>query len=217
MGALGAAQPLARHPEDALRGSAGPRAGSLLPTDACPGPADQDDQQGRQVGLPRPCGQLRLAHLRPRRAGHSSRGRARQPSLTGPAVAQGPRLPQPATSPLRETKVLEHQLRKLAEPHHTGRVRRLRRVAGVVTLTGGLEVAARLGGGGARTWHRLLDLAGGPLFGRAAVERLAMLEAGQASAPEPRYTVGPQRRRLADRAATAPVAEPWRGGADGSD
>ncbi|WP_308446269.1 NrfD/PsrC family molybdoenzyme membrane anchor subunit [Actinocatenispora rupis] len=82
----------------------------------------------------------------------------------------------------------------LSEPYHQGRVGRMHRAATVLTAAGaGLGAVA-----GRRRW---LGVAAGVLLAAGSVTtRFAVFEAGRASARDPKYTVVPQRERLAARA-----------------
>ena len=92
---------------------------------------------------------------------------------------------------------MERRLGELAEPLRSGRAGILGRIARLSTAAGSLAVAAA----GRRA--RAGRLVGGVLLlAGSAAERFAVFHAGVASAGDPRYTVGPQRRRLEEVAAT---------------
>ena len=91
-------------------------------------------------------------------------------------------------------KLMERSLGKeLAEPYGTGAAGKLKRAAQVLTVAGTATVA----GGASRS--RPAAVAGGALLLAAAVcERWSIFRAGFQSAADPKYTVGPQRRAIAD-------------------
>jgi hypothetical protein len=90
---------------------------------------------------------------------------------------------------------MERRLGFLAEPYKEGEAGRLARAAKALTATGALVAGAR---GGRR---RGAAIAGGALVlaGEACL-RWSVFKAGFQSARDPRYTVEPQRRRLAQAA-----------------
>jgi hypothetical protein len=96
---------------------------------------------------------------------------------------------------LLAAQVMEKRLGELGEPYHQGQ-------PGLFTkLAKGLGVggAAALAIGGRR---RPLAVAGGmAVLAASFCERWAIFKAGTASAEDPRYTVGPQRRRVDQRRA----------------
>ena len=87
-----------------------------------------------------------------------------------------------------------------AEPLHAGRAGRLMRAAQLLTAAGG---ALALLAGRRRP---VGALAGVALLAGSACTRFGIVEAGLASARDPRYTVVPQRRRLAQAATRSPRA-----------
>ncbi|MET8007992.1 NrfD/PsrC family molybdoenzyme membrane anchor subunit [Nonomuraea glycinis] len=87
-------------------------------------------------------------------------------------------------------QVLERRLGFIGEPYRTGRAGRLMRAARVLTVGGGL-LAVVAGRGRTLTALSGLALTAGSLY-----TRFGILEAGRASAADPKYTVVPQRRRL---------------------
>ncbi len=100
---------------------------------------------------------------------------------------------------------LEHGLGLVSEPYRTGKAGRLLRAARVLTAVG--AVGALLGGR-----SRVVSaLAGAALLGGSLATRFGVFEAGVASAKDPKYTVVPQRERIAE--GTVAVA---RQGATGS-
>jgi hypothetical protein len=87
-------------------------------------------------------------------------------------------------------EIMERRLGFLGEPYRTGRAGRLLRAARVLTAGGGLLAAA------AGRSRALTALSGLALTAGSLCTRFGVLEAGRASAADPRYTVVPQRRRL---------------------
>jgi hypothetical protein len=97
---------------------------------------------------------------------------------------------------LGAAQVMERRLGELGEPYHQGPAGRLARLAKACTAAGAGLVAA----GGRR--RRGLAAAGAALvLAGSACERWAVYKAGFQSARDPKYVVGPQRARLAARAA----------------
>jgi formate-dependent nitrite reductase membrane component NrfD len=93
------------------------------------------------------------------------------------------------------SRVMEHRLGELAEPYRRGVSGRLARAALLATVAGAL-LAAPPGR------SRAGAVAGGALtLAGSACERLAVFEAGTASARDPQAVVAPQRRRLRTRGA----------------
>jgi DMSO reductase anchor subunit len=102
-----------------------------------------------------------------------------------------------AATELIAEQMLDRRLGDLAEPYRRGRPGALLRAAQMLTV-GGLVGAAlsrrsRLGSA----------LAGATLLAASATTRLAIFEAGRASARDPQYTIVPQRERKRARAAAA--------------
>ena len=86
---------------------------------------------------------------------------------------------------------MEKRLGMVGEPYHSGPSGRYMRAAKASTALGLVGVAAGKG---------LVRRAGaGMMLAGAAFERFAIFKAGFESARDPRYTVEPQRRRLAER------------------
>lgn len=106
------------------------------------------------------------------------------------ALAIGAVLVEVATSAL-----MHRRLGELAEPYRSkGPAARYSKLARGLSLAG--AAALSLGGGSRRA-----AVAGGAMTLAGAVcERWSIFKAGIASATDPRYTIGPQRRRLEDRA-----------------
>jgi hypothetical protein len=97
---------------------------------------------------------------------------------------------------LAATKVMERRMDPVvAEPLHRGRAGRMVRWSQRLAIAGGLGslVAGRRRG--------VAAVSGLALLAASALTRFGVFEAGIASAKDPRYTVEPQRRRLAARRA----------------
>lgn len=119
--------------------------------------------------------------------------------VTTPAAQAGParRLAVlGAAGDLAATKMMERRMDPVAaEPLHHGRPGRMMRLSEALAVAGGL--AALLGGR-----HRAVATASGLCLAAAsALTRTAVFEAGLHSAADPRYTIEPQKRRLAARRA----------------
>ncbi len=96
---------------------------------------------------------------------------------------------------LASAQVMEHRLGELAEPYSEGAAGRYAKLAKGLTSAGAAVIAL----GGRR---RIAAAAGGVLVLAGSVcERFAVFHAGSQSANDPKYTVGPQRRRVEQRAA----------------
>ncbi len=97
--------------------------------------------------------------------------------------------------------LLLRRLGEIAEPYQTGRSGTLMEIAEVLTAAG-LAGAALTGGMRPGRVQRLsAALSGAALVTSSALTRFGVFEAGRASARDPKYTVGPQRERLRQRAA----------------
>ena len=90
---------------------------------------------------------------------------------------------------------IEERLGMLAEPYQQGRPGRFLRAARLLNLAG---AAGTLLAGRSRA---AAVVSGGALMGASVLTRFAVFQAGLASAKDPKYTVVPQRARLAARAA----------------
>ncbi|GAB3878725.1 NrfD/PsrC family molybdoenzyme membrane anchor subunit [Microbispora bryophytorum] len=122
--------------------------------------------------------------------------------LTTPRAQAGPARAAAAAGAVAEVVaggLMERRLGLVGEPYREGRAGRLMRASRVLTLGGGLlaTVAGRS--------RALTALSGLAITAGALCTRFGVLEAGRASAKDPRYTVVPQRDRLdAGRPASAP-------------
>ncbi|WP_131106148.1 NrfD/PsrC family molybdoenzyme membrane anchor subunit [Ornithinimicrobium sufpigmenti] len=96
---------------------------------------------------------------------------------------------------------LEHHLSdlELNEPVETGEAGRMLRLAKALTIAGGLGT---LLSGRSRA---LAVASGTALAAASALTRFGMVEAGMVSAKDPKYTVGPQKRRLEERRSSGTV------------
>jgi polysulfide reductase-like protein len=95
-------------------------------------------------------------------------------------------------------RLLQRRLGMVAEPYEQGRSGRLVRAGEVGTAVGALTAQA-LGVVGGRRARAASALCGAGLMVSSALTRFGVFLAGKASAADPRYTVEPQRRRLAER------------------
>ncbi|MEV7008522.1 NrfD/PsrC family molybdoenzyme membrane anchor subunit [Streptosporangium sp. NPDC051022] len=98
--------------------------------------------------------------------------------------------------------VMERRLGLVGEPYRQGKAGRRMRVARALTVGGGLLAAVA---GRSRV---LTGLSGVALTAGALCTRFGVLEAGRASAADPKYTVVPQRRRLDARRETEAAPTP---------
>ena len=89
-----------------------------------------------------------------------------------------------------------------AEPLHEGKAGRYMKAAQALTLGGAVGT---LLAGRSRT---VAVVSGAALMAGAACTRFGVFEAGQQSARDPKYTVLPQRERLAGRVASEEAATP---------
>jgi len=87
--------------------------------------------------------------------------------------------------------LMEHRLGELAEPYHQEAAAAYAQLARGLTVAGSLLLATRAGR------SQPAAVAGGAMvLAGAACERWSVFKAGFQSARDPRYTVGPQRRRV---------------------
>ncbi len=96
-----------------------------------------------------------------------------------------------AATELTAKSLLLRRLGEIAEPYQSGRPGRLMEVAEVLTAAG---LAGAVLAGRSRT---AIMLSGAALVASSALTRFGIFEAGMASARDPKYTVSPQRERLA--------------------
>jgi formate-dependent nitrite reductase membrane component NrfD len=88
------------------------------------------------------------------------------------------------------TQLMEYRLGDLAEPYGQGQAATYTRLAKGLSIAGAAVTAAR----GRR---RIGAIAGGAMIlGGSVFERWAIFKAGVQSAKDPKYTVGPQRKRI---------------------
>jgi formate-dependent nitrite reductase membrane component NrfD len=114
--------------------------------------------------------------------------------LLTPAEAAGParRLALlGAAGALVSMTVMEHRLGWLAEPYHRGRPHVYLKLAKTALGAGAVMTAA-----GSRRRALLARLGSSLMLAGVALERFAVLRAGNESARDPRYTIEPQRARL---------------------
>jgi len=111
-----------------------------------------------------------------------------------------------AITELTAKRRMMDRLGETGEPYRTGRPGKLLNTAEVLTVAG--AAAALLGGGpvlggGAPGGRRrvMTALCGAALVTGSALTRFGIFEAGRVSARDPKYTVRPQRERLAAKAA----------------
>jgi len=107
-----------------------------------------------------------------------------------------------AATELTAKSLLLKRLGDIAEPYQSGRPGKLMEAAEVLTAAG---LAGAVLAGGSRT---AIKLAGTALLASSALTRFGIFEAGRASARDPKYTVRPQRERLAAKAAAAQSLTP---------
>jgi formate-dependent nitrite reductase membrane component NrfD len=99
-----------------------------------------------------------------------------------------------ATLEQAATQAMEHRLGELGEPYHQGDVGRYATAAKVLTTAGAITVT----GLGAR--RRSTAIAGGVMvLAGSMCLRWSVFRAGFASAADPKYVVGLQRKRIAER------------------
>lgn len=113
-------------------------------------------------------------------------GPARRTALLGAALEVG------------AGRLMQRRLGMVAEPYQQGRSGRLVRVGEIGSAAAALasQATGRLGG---RRGRVAAAVCGAALMLSSAATRFGVFLAGKASAADPRYTVEPQRRRLAER------------------
>ncbi|HLH15020.1 MAG TPA: NrfD/PsrC family molybdoenzyme membrane anchor subunit [Solirubrobacteraceae bacterium] len=99
-------------------------------------------------------------------------------------------------------RLLERRLGMVAETLHEGVAGRRMKLAKALTAAGAVGAATL-----ASRSRLVASLSGAALLAGSAFTRFGVFAAGMASAEDPKYTVEPQRRRLAERAA-ADAAQP---------
>ncbi|MDP5181821.1 polysulfide reductase NrfD [Blastococcus sp. BMG 814] len=124
--------------------------------------------------------------------------------LAGPSVEAG--LPRRlavagAATEIAATRLMRKRLGMVAEPYSEGRSGRLVEAAEKLLLAGSAAALA----GARRPW--LGRVGGALLLTASATTRWGVFEAGMASADDPKYTVEPQRARLAAQGPAHPPAE----------
>lgn len=115
--------------------------------------------------------------------------------LTAPVAQNGPAVRMAAigaAGELTAVRLLERRIGMVAETYHEGRAGKLMRTAQALTVAG---VGGALAFGGRSRFAA--GLSGAALLAASACARFGIFEAGQASARDPKYTVQPQRERLA--------------------
>ena len=120
--------------------------------------------------------------------------------LLAPADQHGPAVRMAVAGAVVEgagSVLMEQRLGMLAEPYREGLPGKLSKVARALTV-GGAALTAVGGATGARG-SVLRRLGGAALVAGSVTLRFAVFEAGRASARDPKYTVVPQRERLARR------------------
>ncbi len=115
--------------------------------------------------------------------------------LAAPVAQNGPAVRMAAlgaAGELTAVKLLERRIGIVAETYHEGRAGKLMRTAEALTVAG-VGGALALG----RRSRLAAALSGAALLAASACARFGIFEAGIASARDPKYTVQPQRERLA--------------------
>ncbi|MFC0863318.1 NrfD/PsrC family molybdoenzyme membrane anchor subunit [Sphaerimonospora cavernae] len=114
--------------------------------------------------------------------------------LTTPRAESGPARIAAVAGAAAETAagmLMERRLGLVGEPYRLGRAGRLMKASRALALGGGLLAAV------AGRSRALTALSGLAITAGALCTRFGVLEAGRASAADPKYTVVPQRRRVA--------------------
>ena len=109
-----------------------------------------------------------------------------------------------AATELTAKSMLLRRLGETAEPYQTGRPGKLMEIAEVLTAAGlaGAVLSREMRPG--RSQRLTTAVSGAALVASSALTRFGIFEAGRLSARDPKYTVGPQRERLRQRAANGP-------------
>jgi Polysulphide reductase, NrfD len=95
---------------------------------------------------------------------------------------------------LGATQAMERRLGEVGAPYHEGRAGGFGRAAKALSAAGAAVMAV-----GGRRSRAAAVLGGAAVLAGAVCTRWAFFEVGRASAADPKYTVGPQRERLAER------------------
>ncbi|EGD56832.1 NrfD/PsrC family molybdoenzyme membrane anchor subunit [Gordonia neofelifaecis] len=124
--------------------------------------------------------------------------------ITTPAAEAGPARNLAVLGVLGDvvaTRVMEHRMDPVAaEPLREGRPGALMRWSERLAIVGGAGALVS-GGRGGRFARVAAALSGAALVGASACTRFGVFHAGIDSAADPRYTIEPQKRRLAERRA----------------
>jgi hypothetical protein len=130
--------------------------------------------------------------------------------LAAPLAESGPARNLAVGGQVVETIAFERMTRRIgmvAEPYRTGRAGAYLRAARVLGALGAAGAALSAVPAG-RPRRMLAAASGAALLGASAATRWGIFHAGLASARDPKYTVVPQRQRLAERAAATAVLYP---------
>ena len=134
--------------------------------------------------------------------------------MLAPAAQSGPAVRMAlagAALDVGAVEVMNRRLGMIAEPYEQGRSGRLMKTARALTAAGaGLSLLGTLGKrGGKGRRSRIARVAAGAAYVAGSVTlRFGVFEAGLASARDPKYTVVPQKERLAAREAARAASAP---------
>ena len=134
--------------------------------------------------------------------------------LAAPTAESGPARNLALAGQVMEMLAFERMTRRLgmvAEPYHRGRGGAYIRVGQVLGALGATGAALSPVVPAGRARRVVAAVSGAALMGASAATRWGVFHAGMASARDPKYTVVPQRQRLAERAEAAappPVLPP---------
>src|SRR5450759_4560624 len=103
-----------------------------------------------------------------------------------------------AGAELARLRVMDRRLGELGQPYREGAGGNFSQAARGLTVAGALLLGAR-----AQRSRAAAVLGGGMMLAGAVCERWSVFKAGFQSARDPRYTVAPQRRRMAEGHARA--------------
>lgn len=119
--------------------------------------------------------------------------------VTTPTAETGPARTMAVLGVLGDVTAMKLMERRMdpvaAEPLHHGEPGRMLRLSEKLAIAGG--IGALLGG----RWRPVAVASGAALMAASALTRFGVFEAGIHSTEDPRYTVEPQKRRLAERRA----------------